>query len=190
MSRISSLSLQAIRSILAPEGGDDFIVLLTVYDPDESGTVIARIADGWTQRLSTSVTIGDSDTGGPISHSTDLDDIIYGVISNGQNFIFLPLEITLPDENDGKSARCQIVINDVTQYLTPLIRTINGPPKVKLEVVISSTPNVPEITFTDFYITNISYNRDSISFELNMINLDLEPFPQHSFTPQYFPGLF
>ena len=88
MSRISTMSLQAIESVLAPEGGDDFIVLLTIYDPDESGTVIARIADGWTQRLSAGVTIGDSDTGGPITHSTDLDDVVYGVISNSQNFIF------------------------------------------------------------------------------------------------------
>jgi hypothetical protein len=184
------MSVQAIRSVLSPEGGDDFIVLLTIYDPDESGTVIARIADGWTQRLSASVTIGDSDTGGPISHTTDLDDIIYGVVSNSQNFIFLPLEITLPDESDGKSSRASISIYDVTQYLTPLIRTINGPPKVKLEVVLSTTPDTPEISFSDFYITNISYNRDSVSFELNMINFDLEPFPQHSFTPQYFPGLF
>jgi hypothetical protein len=185
-----SMSLQAIRSVLSPEGGDDFIVLLTIYDPDETGTIIARVADGWTQRLSTSATIGDADTGGPISHSTDLDDVLYGVVSNSQNFIFLPLDITLPDENDGKSSRCQINIYDVTQYLTPLIRTINGPPKVRLDVVLSSSPNTPEITFTDFYITNISYNRDVISFELNMINFDLEPFPQHSFTPQYFPGLF
>lgn len=193
MSRLESatpMTPAAIRAVLAPESGDDLIILLTIYDPDDETQIVARLADGFIQRLSSSVVIGDASTGGATTYSTDDDDIIYGVVSRGENYLYLPLEITLPDETDGRSSRASIVIYDVTQYLTPLIRSINGPPKIKLEIILSSTPNIPEVVFTDFYIYNITYNKDTVTADLSMINYDREPFPQHTFTPAYFPGLF
>lgn len=190
MSRLSTMSPGAVKEILSPESGDDFIVLLTIYDPDDETTVIARICDNFTQRLTTPVIIGDSSTGGPISYSTNDQDIVYGVVSRGENYIFLPVEVTLPDESENRAPRASLILHDITQYLTPLIRTIVGPPKIKLEIVLASDVDTPEIVFTDFFIYSITYTRDSITAELSMVNYDLEPFPQHSFIPAYFPGIF
>jgi hypothetical protein len=96
----------------------------------------------------------------------------------------------LPSEPDSGVSVASIAINDVTRYVVPLIRTLRKPPKILLELVLNKTPNVVEVVFTDFYISSFTYSADSVSGELSMINFDREPFPQFSFTPQYFPGLF
>jgi hypothetical protein len=72
----------------------------------------------------------------------------------------------------------------------PVARSIDGQPKVKLELIVSSTPDVVEASFSSFYITNFSYTADRVNIEMSMVGYEREPFPQYSFTPAYFPGLF
>lgn len=167
------MSPAALKAVFSPDADDDLIILLTIYDPNNEASVIARIADGYTKRIS----------------ETD-SDVIYGITSNGNDYTFLPMEITLPSEDEAQAPRCSIVMYDVTRYLTPIIRTITSPPRVKMELVLSKSPNTIEVSFTDFYISNFNYNADSVTAELSMIDYEREPFPMHSFTPQYFPGMF
>ncbi len=140
-----------------------------------TGTVTKeiRLCDSYTTRISENNT-----------------DVMYGVVSRSKNYIFLPLEITLPQEDEAQAPRCSIVIRDVTRYLIPVIRELKEPPKVKLELVLSTTPNVVEVSFDGFYVTNFTYNRDQVTCELQMVNYEREPFPVHSFNPSTFPGLF
>lgn len=177
MSRLTTLSPEAIRAVFSTESDADLILLLSIYDPNDPNTVSVRLADNFTQRL--------EGTG----YTTD-DEVIYGVVSRNQNFIYLPMEITLPTEEEAQAPRCSVIMHDVTQYIVPIVRSLTGPPKVKLELVLSSSPNVVEASFSGFYISNITYNKDSITADLSMIDYEREPFPMHSFTPAYFPGLF
>lgn len=167
------MSPSALKAVFSPDSDDDLIILLTIYDPDNESQVIARLADGYTKRI-----------------SETNDDVLYGVTSNGNDFTFLPMEITLPSEDEAQAPRCSITMYDVTRYITPIIRTITSPPKVKMELVLSKTPDVIEVSFSDFFISNFDYNADSVTAELSMIDYEREPFPMHSFTPQYFPGMF
>jgi hypothetical protein len=167
------MSPDAIRAIFSPEADSDLLFLLTIYDPSNPSTVVARLSDGYTKRISETA-----------------DEVVYGVTSNSQDFIFLPMEISLPTEEEAQAPRCSIVLRDVTRYVIPIVRTIVGPPTVKMELVLSKTPNTVEASFTGFYISNFSYNADSVTAELSMIDYEREPFPMHSFTPAYFPGMF
>lgn len=176
MSRLSTLSPAAIRAMFSSDSDATLITLLTIYDPDTNLPTI-RLADNYIERL-----IG---TG----YTTD-DEVIYGVVSRTNKFIFIPMQISLPTEEDNTAPKCSIVLNDVTQYLTPTIRTLSGPPKVLLELVLTSTPDVVEASFSGFYISNITYNADSVSAELSMIDYQTEPFPCFTFTPAFFPGMF
>lgn len=173
MSRLASMSPSALKAVFSPDSDDDLIILLTIYNPSNETEVIARIADGYTKRISETES-----------------DIMYGITSNGNDYMFLPMEISLPSEDEAQAPKCSIVMYDVTRYLTPIIRTITSPPRVKMELVLSKTPDVVEVSFSDFYISNFNYNADSVSAELSMIDYEREPFPMHSFTPQYFPGMF
>ncbi len=167
------MSPNALKAVFSPDSDDDLIILLTVYDPLNESNTIARLADGFTKRISETES-----------------EVIYGVISNGLDYTFLPMQISLPSEDEAQAPRCSIVMHDVTRYLTPIIRTITSPPRIKLELVLSKTPDVVEVSFTDFYINNFTYTSDSVTADLAMIDYEREPFPMHSFTPRYFPGMF
>lgn len=167
------MSASALKAVFSPDSDDDLIILLTIYNPLNESQVIARLADGFTKRISETT-----------------EEVIYGVTSNGNDYTFIPMEISLPSEDEAQAPRCSIVMHDVTRYLTPVIRTITAPPRIKLELVLTKTPDVVEVSFTDFYINNFSYNADAVTADLTMIDYEKEPFPMHSFTPRYFPGMF
>lgn len=193
MSRLASLSPAAIKAMFSTESDATLITLITIYDPTSTNvnTVAARICDNYLQRLDTNSIIGL--VGYPASDQTvvtDGNDLVYGVVSRSNNYVFLPVEISLPTEEDNAAPKCSLVIRDVTRYLTPLIRNIQSPPRVLIELVLTSTPNVVEASFPSFYITNINYNADTVSCELAMTDFAVEPFPCFTFTPQFFPGIF
>jgi hypothetical protein len=167
-----NLSAEALKALFSPEGDSDLFILLTIYAADET-TPLLNLSDGYTQRLSETT-----------------QDILYGIISNGVEYTFLPMEISLPSEEEGRAPKCSIVIKDVVRYLIPTIRNLSYSPKIKLQLVLSKTPNVVEVTYSGFYITSFSYNAEQVTAELSMIDYEREPFPAHSFSPAYFPGLF
>jgi hypothetical protein len=166
------MSPEALRALFSPESDDTLITLVTIYDPVDS-SIVARIADNFTQRVS----------------ETD-EEVFYGVPSNGNNYLFIPMGITLPNEEESTAPRASLVFQDVTRYLIPVIRQLTAPPKVKLEMVLSSNPNNIEVSFDSLYISNITYNADTVTCELSMIDYSVEPFPCYTFTPAFFPGLF
>ena len=172
MSRLTSMSPEALKAVFSPDSDADLITLVTIYD-GTTGSELAKLSDGFTERISETA-----------------DEVIYGVVSRNQSYTFLPIQITLPSEEEAQAPRCTLSIYDVTRYLTPIIRTISAPPRVKLELVLNKTPNVVELNFDYFYITSITYNKDAVNCELTMINLEREPFPMHIMSPTYFPGLF
>lgn len=185
MSRLSTMSQAAIAALFKPDSSETLITLLTIYDPSNDTNVLARLADNYTQRLVTN-------NAGDISSQpvTDDTDVVYGVVSNNLNYMFLPMQITLPSEEQNTAPRASIVMNDVTRYVVPIIRQISGPPRVKLTLVLSSSPNIVEASFDRFYLSNITYTADQVTAELSMIDFAVEPFPAYSFTPAHFPGLF
>lgn len=172
MSRLTSMSPEALRQIFSPDSDSDLITLLTIYK-DKTGEILARIADGYTGRI-----------------NEDEVNVVYGVVSNGESYTFLPMQITLPTEEEGQAPRCSITMYDVTRYLIPIVRTITEAPRVVLQLVLNKTPDIVEIEFTDFYISNFNYSANSVTAELSMTDYSTEPFPVHAFTPQHFPGLF
>lgn len=174
-----NLSPEALAAIFGTESTQEFITLVTITSGNTSETTGVpepiRLSDGSTGRLA--------------SLTTD-QEVVYGVTSRGYDHIFLPLEITLPSEEDGQAPRCSIVINDVTQLLIPTIRRIIDRLNIKLEVVLSSDPNDVQVSYDNLYVTSITYNKDTVTLDLTMVDLEQEPFPVYTFSPAYFPGLF
>ena len=176
MSRISTLSASAIRAMFSSETDENIIMLITIYDPNDPSQVVFRFADNYTQRIA--------------SLTTD-EEVIYGVPSRGQDFVFLPMTVGLPSEQDTGVGTCTLTLRYVTREAIELIRTqLRQPTQVKIELVLSGSPSTVEAVFPGFYITGATYSAETINFELTMINLAREPFPCYSFIPMYFPGLF
>jgi len=175
VSRLTSLSANAIRAMYGSETDQGLITLITIYDPI-TNVVAYRLADSYTGRLA--------------SVTTD-QEIIYGVTSRSNEYSFLPMQITLPSENDTGLGQCNIVLNYAMPEVIVLIRSkLFKPTKVLIELVLSGSPNTVEVSFTDFSITSVGYNAQQITLNLEMVSLIREPFPCYNFTPGYFPGLF
>ena len=177
MSRLSTLSATAIKAMFSSETEQAVVMLLTIYGLDGT-TVVIRLADNFNKRIS----------------ETDAD-IVYGVRSRLNDYVFLPMEISLPSETEDGNSNCSIRFNFVTPEAIQIIREqLTGPVKVLLELVLtdgtSADLDTVEATFSGFYITSASYNAESITLTLGMINYNTEPFPAYNFTPRNFPGLF
>jgi hypothetical protein len=170
MSRLATLSPAALKAMFSQDADSSLITLLTISG---SGVSTQRLADGYTQRI-----------------SETNDEVLYGVKSRGSNFIFLPFEITLPTEAQDQVPRIQVVFHDVTRQLIPIVRQINHALTVNIELVLTTTPDVVEVSFPGMLLGGVTYNSDTITAELTTDSLALEPFPAHTFTPSYFPGLF
>ena len=175
MSRLNSLSQSAVRAMFASETAEALILLITITNPADPTNPI-RLADGYTNRIE--------------SLTTD-SEVIYGVTSNSKDYIFLPMQIALPGEEEAGAGQCSLILNFVTREAIELIRThLTSPVSVQIDLVLASSPNTIETSFSGFKITNVTYNADQINFELNMVSLSREPFPCFTFTPANFPGLF
>jgi hypothetical protein len=175
MSRLTTLSSNAIKAMYGSETDQALIMLLTIYDPATNQPVL-RLSDSFTGRLN--------------SLTTDTE-IVYGVTSRSSDYLFLPMQITLPTEQETGVGTCSVNLNYASPEAITLIRTqLTKPTKVLLELVLSGSTNTVEATFPDFYITSVNYSAEQISLNLEMISLSREPFPCYSFTPGYFPGLF
>jgi len=175
MSRLNSLSQSAVRAMFASETPEALILLITITNPADPANPI-RLADGYTNRIA--------------SLTTDTD-VVYGVTSNSKDYLFMPMQISLPGEQEAGAAQCSLVLDFVTPEVINLIRThLTSPVSVQIDLVLASSPNTIETTFSGFKITNVTYNADQITFDLNMVSLSREPFPCYTFTPANFPGLF
>lgn len=181
-----TVSQAALREFFAPESDDTLVTLLTFYPsayPGNANPAPIRICDNYTKRLA--------------EYTTDAQ-LVYGVTYQSQNFIFLPVQITLPNDDTSGSPRASLTMYDVTYLLTETIRSVTGPVRVKIELVLRSlldndTQNAavqPEAVFTGFDIVNFTYTQDQVQANLEMIDYATEPFPAYSFIPAYFPGIF
>ncbi len=106
------------------------------------------------------------------------------------NYIFLPIEVTLPGEDSQSLPQASITIYDVTQIVMPKLRELTGPPDVTLQIVLSTTPDILEADFYGLKLSSVTYNKDTITAQLTVESLEQEPFPSHTFLPSTFPGLF
>jgi len=175
MSRLTTLSPNAIKAMFSQETDEQLITLVTITDPTQPNQPV-RLANGFTGRLA--------------SLTTD-EEVVYGVTSRGQDYVYLPLDITLPNEDESGIGDCSLVFNYVTQEAVELIRAnLTTATPVVIELILSGSPDTVEAEFTGFYVVNATYNAQAITLALSAINYNREPFPSYTFTPKYFPGLF
>lgn len=132
------------------------------------------------------LTIDHPELAAPIRVSSD------GVntISRSNTFISFPFEISLPLEDPERPPRARLQIDNVDQQIVQAVRTITSAPTVLIEIVLSSQPDIVEVTIPDFKLTNASYNALSVTGDLSLEEFLQEPYPADSFTPSRFPGVF
>ena len=168
-----TISLNFKEAAFAQETGRCPIALITLSHEDLADDI--RISTDPTQELS--------------GLTTDLEKV-YGTVSNGDNYVFLPVNIKLPDETDEGPGEMQIEFDNVHRAYTETIRSVYTPVTCQVDIVMDNALDTIDASWPEFQLTNISYNATTISGTLRLETMESEPYPAGSFVPSYFPGLF
>lgn len=139
------------------------------------------------------VTIDHSSLAEPIRVTTDpfetLSSGVKGVISNTVEYVALPFEITLPDENEDQLPRAKLTIDNVSREVIAAVRGINTPATVNIKIVLASNPDVVEAEITNFELRNVTADALTVQGDLTTVQFDGEPYPAGRFTTSSFPSL-
>jgi hypothetical protein len=166
-----SISLNFRQSAYRSESGNFPIVLTTLTHA--SLTTPIRISSDPTARVI----------------ATD-ENVVYGTVSRGETFIFIPLKIKLPDDTDSGPGVMLMEIDNVDRALTETVRNIHTPVDAMIEVVMSNALNTVDLVFPQYQMSNISLDAGVITATLTLDNFTREPFPGAIATPTTTPGLF
>lgn len=163
-----TLSTQALEAVNAAQTDVVFIVLLTI----SGGGLVTPI------RLA-SDTYEFLPTAG-----------VRGVVSRGDEYIYLPFEVILPMQDDTGITRAKLSIDNIDRQIVSAVRSATSALVFKIEIVLSTDVNVVEMSLPDLKLTNVNYDAFKVQGDLEMDYLDLEPFPSQRFTPSFFQGIF
>lgn len=156
------------------ETEDSDIVLLTVSHASWGKDVI---------RLSTHPTThlrDDQDTGIPI----------YGTVSRGNEYMYVPVQVSLPSSNDESPPEAHLVISNVSRELSPYIKMADKEaPKVTIEVVNTGTPDIVEMSFEDLDFDTTTWDANTMDIKVVNYTANTEPVPYLRFSLGYFQNM-
>lgn len=167
MSRILSA---VSRAAMAKEESPETYIALFEVTPHGT-TDVHRFASMYTERLS----------------ETD-DGEIYGVVSNGEEYIYIGIQAQLPaDIAETATGRLSMPYSDEA---VELLRSLGQAPRVDIKLVLYSAPDSVEVSYPRYYITSVSGSRDGITAQISRKRMDQEAWGQYRYTPSIAPGLF
>ena len=112
------------------------------------------------------------------------------VTSRGNEFIAFPFEMVLPTSSPNSPPKAQLIIDNVSRELGQIIRSISSAPNMLIEVVRINDFDALELSFPSFKLRNVRFDVSQIRADLVSEDLQVEPYPVHTFSPAAFPGLF
>jgi hypothetical protein len=126
--------------------------------------------------------------GGPLRLVQDVKP----VVSAGNTYTAFPFEIILPDDGSESTPRVKLAIDAVDQTIMTAIRSLppGSPPSITVSLVLASQPDVIEMQMSGMVLRTVTGDADRIEGELFIDEEDLLRFPEGSFTPFDFPGMF
>jgi len=122
--------------------------------------------------------------------SADDYEVIYGTVSRSNNYLFYPMKVKLPTDEEDGAPKSSLVVDNVSRWLTAAVESIDprDPVSIDMEVVLSTSVDTVEISWPDFTLKNVNYDMFEVRGEFSMDALFGEPVPAHRMTPGWFPG--
>lgn len=162
------LSNVAKQAIFAQQTDEAFIVLVTITHPSFVQDI--RVASDPYELL-------------PIAN-------VRGVVSRGEEYLYMPFTISLPVQDATNIARAAISVDNIDRQIVAAVRGADSALNITIEVVLASDVDTVEVSIEDFKLERVTYDAFTVSGDISVEYYDLEPFPSKRFTPSDFPGLF
>jgi len=163
-----TISQQLRDATFSQETGEVFICLLTITHPNFAEDI--RVCDDPFEVL-------------PVAG-------VRGVVSQGEEFLFLPFAFSLPAQNDTGIATGRLSIDNIDQRMVAAVRQADSAIAIRIQIVLSSDVDTPVYDSDEFRLERVTYDALTVSGDLTMEYYDLEPFPYCRFNPSDFPGIF
>lgn len=156
-------------AVFAPSTGESWCALVTISHDDLDEPI--RITDN------------------PVS---DFGGGVWGVTSNGEDFLFIPFELLRPTQDKERLPAARLSIDNVTREILAAIQdtSIASPPDVLVQMVMASAPDVIQQELEGLKIRSIRATAATVECDLTFERLDLEEFPGGTYNEADFPGLF
>ena len=143
----------------------------------------------------TLVTIDHANFAEPVRVASDPFELlpdagVRGVVSRGEEYLYLPFSIELPTQDDSGISRARLSIDNISREIVAAVRSANSALSITIEIILASDPDTVEISIADFRLDRVTYDAFTVSGDISAEYFDLEPFPSRRFTPSDFPGLF
>lgn len=168
------LSPRAVAAALAPETDEREVYLITLTHESWDAPI----------RLSTDQTVwlrNDERTGTPM----------YGTISRGELYEFVPISATLPDSRDESPPTSTLNISNVSRIVSPYLMMVDKKyPRVSIEVVLASEPDIVDQVWPELDLNAATMDANNVQVEMGMNIASNEPMPWLRFGAAYFPNCF
>lgn len=116
------------------------------------------------------------------------------VVSQGQTYTAVGLEIALPDQVDEELPTRQLRISDVSQTVVAAIRGLSHQtvdrPVVSGSLIRAEDPDWVELGPFEYELLDATGDLNSVSLELGLQNVMNRSFPSFKVVPQWFPSSF
>lgn len=156
---------------------------MNLVTPDTLRGLLAQETD---RLLLTALTIEHASLAAPIRLVSDR----VNMTRTAGTFIAFPFEIVLPDQRDDQLPMVELRLDNVDRAISAAIDALESEPTVTLEVVPAAAPNTLDAGPFVLTLRNVTYDALTIRGQLGFEDTLNEPFPEGTFTPKDFPGLF
>lgn len=112
------------------------------------------------------------------------------IVSRGETYTAYPFSLSLPADTGDKQPNLQLVIDNTDQALVNAIRGFPKAPSVKVELIVSGSPDIVEKSIDFLQVSSVSYDALSITIEMRPVNILARKFPAATYGSTEFPDLY
>lgn len=112
------------------------------------------------------------------------------IVSRGEVFTAYPFELTLPVESGEEIGIAQLTIDNIDLTLIDMLRAATVPPRVDIEVLIASRPDIVEISLLDLGMKDVSWDKLAITARLYNEDILSAGYPAQIYEPLEWQGIF
>jgi hypothetical protein len=105
--------------------------------------------------------------------------------SNGQTFQHFPFDLVLPDDVEGRTPQAQMRIDNTSQELVAMLRSLTTPPSLTIQIVRSADPNVIEREWSGLEWRSSTVDPAFITGTLTVEDMATEEFPYITFDGRF-----
>ncbi len=105
-------------------------------------------------------------------------------------YLSFPFRFEAPDDTEDGDTKATIEIDNIDRSIVEVVRTIQSPPKITVQVVRGSNPDETEVEWPNFDLIQVDYDAFVVSGSIGQESFVLEPYPKDTFNQGTTPAIF